>query len=195
MIVTPLTEEQVESVVQLHQQVLGDTFNARVGTWFLTYLYKQLLARPQLASVFVAQDNGQLVGFISVAKDYHLLSSQLMASLSWKQKLTIGRFLLVHPTLWMMFVQQRMFGRYLERHLPRPVNYILTLGVAANQQGKGVGRLLMDTVKTELSTHAATELYLDTKLNNAIARRFYERYGFQNVQKRFGNVLFKLTLQ
>lgn len=192
MHIVSLSNQDIPTVVRLHRKVLGDTVNARVGEWFLQYLYSQLLQLPNLATVLIAKDEDQIVGFISAAKDYRLLSGQLMAALSIKQKMIIGWFLITHPTLWLAFLQQRMFGSYVQRHLPDPLSYILTFGVNTNQQGKGVGRLLMDAMVTELQAPTNQAIYLDTKKSNAAAIHFYERYGFQIVQRFAGNVLCRL---
>lgn len=188
MTIVPLAEDKVEEVVRLHQKVLGDTLNAQVGFWFLVYLYRTLLAYPQLATILVAQEDNHIIGFISVTKDYARLSTILMTQLSIRQKLIVIVFLFTHPKLLLEFNKQRSFGQYIQQHLPSPLPYVLTLGVDLNQQGKGVGRLLMDAVVAHHPT-----LYLDTKTNNTSALRFYERYGFQELDRRFGNVMLKLA--
>lgn len=186
MTITQLTTTDVPSLVQLHQQVLGDTLNARIGRWFLTYLYEQLLAQPDIANVLVAKSDNTVVGFISATINYAQLSKILMAQLSIQQKSKIIIFLFTHPKSLVEFYKQRRFGQYIQHHLPSPLPYVLTLGVDANQQGKGVGRLLMDAIVAQQSI-----LYLDTKSNNAVALRFYERYGFRELDRKFGNVLLK----
>jgi ribosomal protein S18 acetylase RimI-like enzyme len=191
MMVAPLTEQLVKPVVQLHRHVLGDTVNAQVGEWFLTYLYRQLLHLPRLAKAWVAVEDDQVVGFVSLATDYQALSTTLMQQLSFVSKIRAGLFFLVHPKLAWQFLQQRRFGNYLKTAVPAHSAYVLTLGVATNQQGKGVGRLLMDAATRQLADRYP--IYLDTKVDNHQAIRFYERYGFQIIDSKLGNVLCRLT--
>ncbi len=190
MTITPLTAGLVTQVVQLHRQVLGDTVNARIGEWFLNYLYQQLLLQTQFAKAWVAVEDGTVVGFISIATDYQQLSNSLMQRLPLTSKVRAGWFLLIHPGLAWEFLQQRRFSSYLQTQLPVQCCYVLTLGVAASQQGKGIGRLLMDAVVAQSSNHCP--IYLDTKADNHQAVRFYERYGFQIIDRRSGNVLCRL---
>lgn len=64
--------------------------------------------------------------------------------------------------------------------------------VDPNCQGRGIGRALMD--------HAANlrgQLFLDVFEENAVGRRFYDRYGFRferkHVHEQTGNILIRLS--
>ena len=48
-------------------------------------------------------------------------------------------------------------------------------------QGAGVAAELMDWVLAEARARGAEEMYLSVFVDNARARRFYERYGFEHV--------------
>ncbi|HEX8639605.1 MAG TPA: GNAT family N-acetyltransferase [Allosphingosinicella sp.] len=50
-------------------------------------------------------------------------------------------------------------------------------------QGSGAARALMDWVLDEARRRRADEIYLSVFVDNARARRFYERYGFEYVGK------------
>ncbi|MGQ0558633.1 MAG: GNAT family N-acetyltransferase [Sphingosinicella sp.] len=48
-------------------------------------------------------------------------------------------------------------------------------------QGQGAANALMDWVLAEARRRAADEIYLSVFVDNARARRFYQRYGFEHV--------------
>jgi ribosomal protein S18 acetylase RimI-like enzyme len=53
--------------------------------------------------------------------------------------------------------------------------------VLAAWHGRGVARALMDWVLAEARRRGAEELYLSVFVDNHRARRFYDRYGFEQV--------------
>lgn len=193
--IVPLTEEHLTATIALHRQVLGDTLNASVGTWFLTKLYQQLLKYQPNSFCFVYLQDKQVLGFISGCSDYTTLNTQMMASLSLTDKLHLGVFFICHPWKITALLHQLRFGNYLKRILPQPNSYILTLGVAAHTQGQGIGRQLMNYVKNTLLTAHQPSLYLDTKTTNTQALRFYQKNGFTVIGEQYGNTLLRADLK
>jgi ribosomal-protein-alanine N-acetyltransferase len=55
---------------------------------------------------------------------------------------------------------------------------IQTIAVASGYQRRGIGTLLMDELIAEAGRRDASELLLDVRVDNDVARRFYEGYGF-----------------
>lgn len=67
--------------------------------------------------------------------------------------------------------------------LPRrgPAVELRQLYVAESAKGTGIARDLMDWTIATARAHGATELALSVYVDNHRARRFYERYGFDDV--------------
>ncbi|RFC62932.1 GNAT family N-acetyltransferase [Fulvimarina endophytica] len=61
---------------------------------------------------------------------------------------------------------------------------ILTLAVAGEARGRGVGRLLMDTVLAHLYAERATVLHLEVDEENKAALALYRRLRFEEVGRR-----------
>lgn len=62
-----------------------------------------------------------------------------------------------------------------------PAMLLDQLYVLENHHGSGVARALMDWVIDEARRRGARALYLTVFIDNHRARRFYERYGFEDV--------------
>jgi [ribosomal protein S18]-alanine N-acetyltransferase len=59
--------------------------------------------------------------------------------------------------------------------------HVLTLGVTGAAQGQGVGTLLLRDL---LAAAGPRPVYLDVRVDNAVAQRLYERHGFVAVGRR-----------
>jgi len=57
--------------------------------------------------------------------------------------------------------------------------FIKDFAVSTEAEGQGVARFLMDGVRTWAAGHGCREIHLKTNWDNARARAFYERAGFE----------------
>jgi ribosomal-protein-alanine N-acetyltransferase len=58
------------------------------------------------------------------------------------------------------------------------------LAVAEGRRGEGIGTELVRAFATEAGVRGARRLYLEVRVSNAAARRFYRRLGFERVGRR-----------
>ena len=63
---------------------------------------------------------------------------------------------------------------------------IMTVGVVPAARRAGIGRRLLDDLLTEAVRRGAAEVFLEVRVDNAAARRLYERAGFDAVGVRRG---------
>lgn len=61
---------------------------------------------------------------------------------------------------------------------------VMTIGVAPQAQGKGVGRALLNWMLCEARSAAAQVMLLEVRADNDRARHLYERNGFEHIQTR-----------
>lgn len=61
---------------------------------------------------------------------------------------------------------------------------VQTIAVAAEAQGTGRGRALLETLLQEASARRVREVFLDVRADNPVARRLYESAGFTEVGRR-----------
>jgi ribosomal-protein-alanine N-acetyltransferase len=63
---------------------------------------------------------------------------------------------------------------------------VLTLAVAADRWGQGIGSALLEALLTEAARRDCTEVFLEVRTDNTRAQRLYRRYGFTQIGIRKG---------
>jgi ribosomal-protein-alanine N-acetyltransferase len=63
---------------------------------------------------------------------------------------------------------------------------VLTVGVAHDRWGEGIGTALLQDLLTEASRRGCTEVFLEVRVDNDRAQRLYLRHGFARVGLRRG---------
>jgi ribosomal-protein-alanine N-acetyltransferase len=63
---------------------------------------------------------------------------------------------------------------------------VLTLGVAADRWGEGIGQALLDALLAEADRRRCTEVFLEVRVDNDRAQRLYQRNGFEPIGVRRG---------
>jgi ribosomal-protein-alanine N-acetyltransferase len=63
---------------------------------------------------------------------------------------------------------------------------VQTIAVAPGQQGSGLGGVLLEALIGEAVRRGCAELLLEVRVDNAPARRLYERFGFEQISVRRG---------
>jgi len=63
---------------------------------------------------------------------------------------------------------------------------VLTLAVAADRWGEGIGSALLDGLLAEAGRRGCTEIFLEVRVDNDRAKRLYRRRGFTDIGIRHG---------
>ncbi|MCW1954750.1 ribosomal protein S18-alanine N-acetyltransferase [uncultured Lentibacter sp.] len=63
---------------------------------------------------------------------------------------------------------------------------LLSIAVAPEAQGRGIGRALLGALVTRLAARHVTQLFLEVAEDNAPARALYAQAGFEEVGRRRG---------
>lgn len=63
---------------------------------------------------------------------------------------------------------------------------VLTLAVAADRWGEGIGSALLDGLLAEAARRGCTEIFLEVRVDNDRAQRLYRRRGFTDIGIRRG---------
>ena len=63
---------------------------------------------------------------------------------------------------------------------------VLTVGVAQDRWGEGIGAALLENLLTEAARRGCTEVFLEVRTDNDRAQRLYRRHGFDSVGIRRG---------
>ena len=63
---------------------------------------------------------------------------------------------------------------------------VLTVGVAQDRWGEGIGAALLEDLLAEAARRGCTEVFLEVRVDNDRAQRLYRRHGFAGVGLRRG---------
>ena len=63
---------------------------------------------------------------------------------------------------------------------------VLTVGVAHDRWGEGIGTALVESLLAEAARRGCTEVFLEVRVDNDRAQRLYQRHGFTRVGLRRG---------
>ncbi len=88
-----------------------------------------------------------------------------------------------YPALVLRDQQGLMLGYLLALKGPDEM-HLLNLALLPEQQGRGLARLMLDQLCRLSRQHCCDSLWLEVRQSNARARRFYQRYGFEEVGMR-----------
>jgi ribosomal-protein-alanine N-acetyltransferase len=62
--------------------------------------------------------------------------------------------------------------------------HVLNIAVAKNWQGQGLGRRLMQHLMNVARDYGATDIFLEVRPSNAVARKLYHGMGFNEIATR-----------
>jgi ribosomal-protein-alanine acetyltransferase len=65
-----------------------------------------------------------------------------------------------------------------------PVADVQTIAVAADQRGKGLGRLLFTELLDEARRRGVREVFLEVRADNPVAQAMYTAFGFEHIATR-----------
>lgn len=65
-----------------------------------------------------------------------------------------------------------------------PVADVQTIAVVPEREGRGIGTRMLETLISEARARAATEIFLEVRADNPRARRLYEWFRFDAIDRR-----------
>jgi ribosomal protein S18 acetylase RimI-like enzyme len=187
--IKPLEENDLERVVQIHQNVLGYTFNSRLGPDHLSFLYRAM-AQDDGSYVGVALMDNQPVGVVSGTLDMDQIKSSMLSSFRFRQWANLLLHVIGQPSLIHEWWKGNVIGRsvFFEGETIQPT--LTAIAVDSRYQGKGVGKCLVQDLECFFRRKNIKYYRLDTLTENTSARKFYESLGFQQVGMRADSIVF-----
>lgn len=190
----PLRLQDMEPVVQLHQEALGYSFNSQLGGRHLAHIY-QVMRCDENSLVVTAHRGGLLVGVVSATRDPEALKTRLISSLTPRQWFgLIGRLALRPQLLFTWLADQRVNSRPVTFRGVTVRPYLAAIAVAERARQAGVGRALVGAVDDFFRARRCPAYHLDTLADNAASRVFYRRLGFVELEQRGPAVILVKTL-
>lgn len=186
--ILPMEKADIQTVVELHRRLLGDSVNSRLGPGHLAYIYEVASEDPS-SMVMVAHQQGVCAGVVSATVDPEELKRRLLRRLTVFGWMKLFFNILRHPSALAAWFDSRDLGR--------PVIYagvevkpcITAMAVDNRFRNAGIGRALVSSVEDFCRCKGYSAFRLDTREKNEVSRIFYKKLGFVEIEKRGKNIM------
>lgn len=162
-------------VARLHHDRIGFGFLSSLGLGFLSTLYTGILTSG-FGSCWVAELEGEVVGFVTATKDVSRLYKVVLKENRWRLILALLPSL-ASPRVWQYALETLRYPSR-QKHVQLPPAEILSIVVGDRCAGGGIGRRLIDRALEHLWSQGVT----DTKVAvaaNLPANGFYRATGWE----------------
>jgi len=172
-----INKEEIEDVVAIHCAAFRDFFLTELGPDFLTTYY-EAFRKSDRAILVGCFENDRLLGFsagvyVSAGFNTYLVKTNLLPFLLQGVKIT-----LVKPSSILRLIKnfKKVDNTIIDKGLYAE---LFSIAVLPNQQGLGIGKLLIEKFETELKLRGCTSLSLTTDVDdNDKTLCFYKVIGF-----------------
>ena len=162
-----------DAVATLHAERIGEGFLVTLGPRFLTRLYRRIALSPAAALV-VAEDGQRIVGFVATAASTRRLYGDFLLRDAIPAGLAAAPAVLRAPRrVW----ETLRYGSAEDGDLPAAE--VLSIAVAADAEGRGIGGALLGAALERLAEAGAPAARVVTAVGNDAALAMYERAGFR----------------
>ncbi len=185
----PISEAQIDSVVALHQMALSYSLNSRLGTGHLSYLYSNMRQDATCLSI-VAVMEGEVLGVVCAALNPEMLTRRLLAGFPTRQWVALLGRIVCQPTFLLEWLKSRSLSHPVTFQDMKVRPYLTVIAVSPAARRSGLGRALVGTVDNFVRQHGQSFYHLDTRTDNSMARAFYSRLGFIELEERGPDVVF-----
>ena len=179
--ILPLGKAHATAAAALHRQGIHTGFQSSLGAGFLREIYRGISAcRAGFGYVWLGSD-GAVLGFIACAESTGRVYKQALLRRGAFMALPLARFLL-RPSVLKRMIETLRYPAQAAEDLPTAE--ILSIAVAPQARGKGVGKALMQAAFEEFRRRRITHVRVAVGADNAPANAFYLRCGFRLAQQR-----------
>jgi glycosyltransferase involved in cell wall biosynthesis/ribosomal protein S18 acetylase RimI-like enzyme len=173
------------AVADLHADRIAEGFLVTLGPRFLTRLYRRIARSPH-ATLLVAESGEQIVGFVATATSTRRLYVDFVLHDAVPAGLAAAPAALRAPRrVWETFhygaseTGPGRNGDSTNGDGDLPAAEVLSIAVATDAGGRGIGGALLAGALEELSRAGVTEARVVTAVGNDAALAMYERAGFR----------------
>jgi len=176
MPVQPLKMEHTESIAKIHAEALDGDFLPSMGVGFLETYYKSVLSAGSVFG-YVYFDLDKLVGFVAGSTNAAVMFRKTISGTALKLGWKAIPALLRHPHLLRNVAETFLYpGR---EAVVSDKAELLVIAVCAENQGEGIGRVLVKALNGEFRKQKVTSYKVSVLESRVGANVFYKRLGFQ----------------
>ena len=181
-----LNRSESEAIARLHISEMAETLTSIRGEATASNLYRRLLNNE--GSIVLATKNNSVIGVLSYTVNHSRIASMgtiFSKPLSWLQVISKkGLGGLVRELNDAYSVSRKV------RSFDNQMLYITTLFVDSRNQNLGIATRMFDLAR-EQSKLMCIPLVVDTRANNDLAIRFYERQGMREFARTSMSMILK----
>ena len=181
-----LDQSELTAIARLHVSAMSETLTSIRGEKAVSRLYCRLLENG--GSIVMAAENDSVIGVLSYTVDHSKIASMgtvFSKPLSWLQVISKkGLGGLVRELNDAYSVSRKV------RSFDNQMLYITTLFVDSRNQNLGIATRMFDLAR-EQSKLMCIPLVVDTRANNDLAIRFYERQGMREFARTSMSMILK----
>ena len=170
----------INDIVTIHLNTFTGFFLTFMGRGFLNQMYTSYCDYEE-AGLLVAEEDGKAIGFLAYSSNfsglYKFMIKTRLIRFGWY---SIGAFFR-RPSAFMHIISA--FLKPGEAKREEKYVELSSIGVDPNNKSKGIGSLLIDSLKRKVHFTKFAYINLETDaVDNEVAIHFYEKNGF--VRKR-----------
>lgn len=168
--------EYVDDIVDIHMKTFVGFFLTFLGKGFLMYLYRGFIEHKD-SNVIGAFDGDILVGFLAYSEDisgfYKYLIRKRLLPFAFYSVLAFFR----KPGIMIRLLRAFTYSKSSKRK--ETYVELSSIGVLPEAKNKGIGTMLIDTLKKNIDNDRFSYIKLETdRLNNDAVNAFYVKNGF-----------------
>lgn len=181
MNVRPVMEEDIPDIIKIHVSSFKDFFLTSLGDEFLKIYYKAYIKNPNALLLCIEDDSRNVVGFAAAAID----------SVGFNKKLILySPLAFLFISIKLILSRPRALLRLLKNFTKRNETIeddgdyaeLFSIAVSPNQQGKGIGKLLLASSEDYVRSKNIAKMSLTTDYyNNDKTIRFYQAMGYHEL--------------
>jgi ribosomal protein S18 acetylase RimI-like enzyme len=165
--------DDAPAIAALHAERIGEGFLVTLGPRFLARLYRRIALSPT-AVLVVAESDDRIVGFVAAARSTRRLYGEFLRRDAVPAGLAAAPAVIRAPRrVW----ETLRYGTAGDGDLPDAE--VLSIAVAADAGGRGIGGALLAAALAELAVTGVPAARVVTAVGNDAALAMYERAGFR----------------
>jgi len=165
-------------VAKLHIEGIPTGFISSLGIEFLTCLY-EAIAQSKSSFGFVAEEENSILGFVAFTSNLNKLYKSVVLKKGWLFALLLASRMFSLQQIKKVF--ETLFYPSRVKKMDLPSAELLSIVIAPQSQGKGLGGQLLQKGLAECAKRKLDKVKVLVSVNNEPANKLYLKCGFEFV--------------
>lgn len=172
-----MVEADTPSVVRIHVASFSGFFLSFLGPRFLSLLYNETIRENGAVCLVAENDLKQVVGFVVGVVNQVGFYNRLVRKRWLAFAMAAFPTAVLHPRVIPRLTRALLYGQRAEKAVSRAL--LMSIAVSPNQQGVGVGTVLISRFLGVIAeSHVECVSLTTDRDHNEATNRFYQRHGF-----------------